>query len=693
MVFRLRLLVITIFCVFPFYQTISVADGETTEKPVQLPPITVTATRSEMPMDGIPAAVGVVDKTAIQYGRQTIGLDESLNRIPGVFVQNRYNFAQDLRISIRGFGARAAFGVRGVRLLVDGIPETTPDGQSQVDNIDLGSTDRIEIIRGATSSLYGNAAGGVVSLITESGPEIPFVEFRSTFGAFDLAKYQLKAGGQSGNLNYLLNLSRMELSGFRKHSRTENFLLNSKVRVTIDSASDLTTVVNFVDAPTAMDPGALTREQIQSNRKDANPRNVSLDAGESVMQGRLGSIYRRRLSDGHEITFTLYGLFRDFNQALPFDRAVDFDRFSAGGGVKYSFQETLFGLANRLIAGIDLQHQDDDRRNFDNPEGPPGETLQLHQNEEVTSLGTFLYHELQPDLLIGTTRLTLGLRYDRLHFDASDFLLTNGDDSGERTFDAFSPLLGLVFSPLPELNLYGNLSTAFETPTTTELANRPTGEGGLNPDLEPQCATNYEIGLKGILNRFHYDLALFSISVKDELIPFEVETMPGRRFFQNAGSSMHNGLEFGFQGTVFEGLTASVAYTYSDFRFKDFKTEDGTFDDNHIPGIPPHQLHSELSYRHRWGLYGSVEWLLVDEFFVDDANTEEEKNDAYTVVNLRFGYSPSIQGWQIAPFIGLNNLLDRAYNASVRVNAFGGRYFEPAPGASIYGGISIQRQF
>ena len=365
--------------------------------------------------------------------------------------------------------------------------------------------------------------------------------------------------------------------------------------------------------------------------------------------------------------------------------------FSAGGGIKYSFQGNLFGLTNRLTAGIDLQHQDDDRRNFDNPEGKPGETLQLHQNEEITSLGTFLYHELRPDLLIGTTRFTFGLRYDRLHFDASDFLLTNGDDSGERTFDAFSPLLGLVFSPLPELNLYGNLSTAFETPTTTELANRPTGEGGFNPNLEPQRASNHEIGLKGIFEQFHYDLALFSISVKDELIPFEVPTAPGRRFFRNAGSSTHNGLEFGLQGLLFEGLMASLAYTYSDFRFKDFTTEAGPLADNRIPGIPPHQLLAELSYSHRWGIDGGVEFIFVDDFFVDDANTE--RNDAYIVMNLRFGGSRQIGGWQIAPFIGINNLFDRTYNASVRVNAFGGRYFEPAPGVSIYSGLSIYRSF
>ena len=696
MILQLRIPIIAILCFCSFGQITGAGDEETTEATVQLPAITVTATRSEMSLDDIPAAVSVVNRAEIQSGRQTIGLDESLNRIPGLFVQNRHNFAQDLRISIRGFGARAAFGVRGVKLLVDGIPETTPDGQSQVDNIDLGATDRIEVIRGTTSSLYGNAAGGVISLITESGPTTPFVEFRPTVGAFGLAKYQLKTGGESGNLNYLLNLSRLKLSGFRDRSDTENLLLNSKVRITLDPASDVTLLLNFVDSPTAMDPGALTREQVEADREQAAARNVSLDAGESVMQGRLGSIYRRRFSDEHEISLTLYGLFRDFNQRLPVDRAVDFDRFSAGGGAKYSFQGDLYGLPNRLTAGIDLQHQDDDRRNFDNPEGRPGETLQLHQNEQVTGLGAFLYHELR---LPEEVRLTLGLRYDQLDFDVSDFLLTNGDDSGQRTFDAFSPMLGLVLSPSEELNLYVNISTAFETPTTTELANRPTGEGGFNPDLDPQRATNYEIGAKGgfywnklvSAARFRYDLALFSISVRDELIPFEAPNMPGRRFFRNAGFSTHSGLEFGLQAIILEGLTTSLAYTYSDFRFEDFRTEDSVFDDNHIPGIPSHQLHTELSYQHPAGIDGSVELIAVDDFFVDDANTE--KNDAYTVVNLRFDYFHQSEEWQLTPFIGVNNLFNRAYNASVRINAFGGRYFEPAPGISVFSGVSIRRPF
>ena len=430
----------------------------------------------------------------------------------------------------------------------------------------------------------------------------------------------------------------MELSSHRKHSRTENFLLNSKLRFEINEASNLTTLFNFVHAPTAMDPGALTRERVGSDRRQAAIQNALLDAGESVMQGRVGTIYHHQLSDQHEITFTLYNLFRDFNQVLPFNRAVDFDHFSAGGGMKYIFQGDVLGLSNRLITGIDLQYQEDDRRNFDNPEGKPGEKLQLHQNEQVTSLGPFLHYESRIHRI---ARLRLGLRYDQLRFQAADFLLTNGDDSGKRVLDAFSPMLGLIFTLQPSLNLYGNLSTAFETPTTTELSNRPTGQGGFNPGLQPQRATSYEVGLKGIFRQFRYDLTLFSISIKDKLILFEIPTMPGKRFYRNAGSAMHQGLEFGLRDTILEGLTASLAYTYADFRFKDFKTDKEIFDDNQIPGIPPNQLYTEISYHHHSRIGGSLEFIYQDDFFVDDANTVVK--NAFTVVNFYTSHSVWIE--------------------------------------------------
>ena len=312
-------------------------------------------------------------------------------------MQNSSNFAQDLRISIRGFGTRAPFGVREVKVLVDGIPETSPDGQTQLDNIDLSGAKRIEVLRGAASSLYGNASGGVIHVLTEDGPQQPFAETRLLTGSYGLWKYQAKTGGQLGKLNYFLNTSRLDFKGYRHHSRTESVTFNSKLRYDLDADSDVTLLLSLVDSPQANDPGGLTRAQVEDNPRQARDRNVDLDAGESVQQGKLGLIYRRELLPGHKAEVYTYSLFRDFANSLPIlprfgSGIVAFHRFGIGGGVKYIYETSIFGYHNRLTFGLDSQYQIDGRRRFDNESGERG-LMRFHQDEEVTSVGPFVREE------------------------------------------------------------------------------------------------------------------------------------------------------------------------------------------------------------------------------------------------------------------------------------------------------------
>ncbi len=298
-----------------------------------LPPIVVTAPRVETPISEVPAAISVIDTKDIQLGQPTLGLDESLTRIPGIFPQNRFNFAQDLRVSIRGFGARAAFGIRGIKILVDGIPATLPDGQSQVDSLDLGSAERVEVMRGPASALYGNASGGVISITSEEGPETPFVEGRITLGEYDLWKTQLKSGGQVGPLNYLMSISRLEYGGYREQSDTESVVFNSKFRFDIDDASDLTAVINVVDSPRADDPGGLSRANVDMDRRAAAANNRRFNTGEEVSQQRFGLIYRRDFGDLHDLQVNGYFTARQFRGAIPF-RVIEFDRHFVGGGMQ-----------------------------------------------------------------------------------------------------------------------------------------------------------------------------------------------------------------------------------------------------------------------------------------------------------------------------------------------------------------------
>ncbi len=652
--------------------------------------IVVEATRAEMAVSEIPAAVGVVDQTEIQLGRQQLGLDESVVKIPGIFLQNRYNFAQDLRVAIRGFGARGNFGIRGVKILVDGIPNTLPDGQGQIDSVDIGSAGRIDVLRGAVSSLYGNASGGVINITTEEPPEQPFAEGRAAWGEDGYQKFQVKAGASHERFDYLISASYLDYDGFRDHSQVENKLFNSRFRYHFDDSSELTAILNLFDSPTAEDPGGITAAQAAADPRQARDVNVRFNAGEAIDQQKIGLRYRKPVNDNHEFIIRGYSLWRDFDGRLPFTSggSVTFDREFFGGGVQYNYNTVIGGMQNRLITGIDIDRQDDDRQRFDNNQGVKG-VMTLDQNEKVTSIGVFLQNELD---LTPRVTLTAGVRYDQIEFDVKDRFQQDGDDSGNRDLDEVSPMIGLLWRASDQIGIYANISTAFETPTTTEFAN-PSGGGGFNPDLDPQTATNYEIGLRGVAPgaKARYEIALFHIEVDDEITPFELPEFPGRTFFQNAGESTRDGIEAALVLQPLSGLTASLSYTYSSFEFDEFTVDGDSFAGKTIPGIPKHTIYGEVSYDHPSGVFAVGDVLYVGELFANNSNSVEV--DAYTVANIRAGYRKSINDWEITPFVGVNNLFDEDYNANVRINAFGGRFFEPAPDRNAFGGVTVRKFF
>ncbi len=652
--------------------------------------IIVTATRMSETVKSIAGAISLVDGDYVQRAQQQLALDESLAIVPGVFFQNRYNFAQDLRISIRGFGSRSSFGVRGIKILVDDIPETLADGQTQVDSIDLGSVRQIEVLRGSSSSLYGNAAGGVISIQSEHGDTDAFVEGRFSFGDYGFSKRQVKAGGAAGRFDYFVNVSVLEIDGYRDHSEAKNTQTGGKFRFRPDDVSMLSLVFSHTDQPVSNDAGGLTRTEAETDPSQARARNVDFDAGEDLDQQKVGLVYSRTTANGGEFMIRNYYLWRDFTNKLPFTGggAVAFERFFAGGGLSYVHPGEIAGLGNRIIVGLDLDRQDDDRRRFDNNLGTTG-NLTLDQNETVTSTGFFVQDELR---LSEKFELSLGARYDRIKFEVQDHFLADGDDSGSRVLDQISPMAGLVVDATPTLNIYANISTSFQTPTSTEFANAD-GSAGFNPDLEPQIAINYEIGLRGTLGRIHrYEAAVFTIDVTDELIPFEVPTNPGRNYFTNAGKSTRNGIELSYVGTLSEYWKATFTYTYSDYSFDEFIDDNGNdFSGNKIPGIPDNMLFGEISYDHPSGLYGAINVQFIDELYANNANTASI--NSYTISNLRLGYDAVIGSFDLSPFVGINNLFDTSYTANVRLNAFGGRYFEPGPERNIYAGISVRYRF
>ncbi len=672
----------TLFTLMTF-QLNAAESGDATK----LKDISVTATRVEKDLSQVPAAVGVVRQEQIQYAQAQIGLDESLNKVPGIFMQNRYNFSQDLRVSIRGFGARSAFGIRGIKVLVDGIPESLPDGQANVDSIDIGSIGRMQVIRGPVSSLYGNASGGAILIETEEPSETPFISLRPTVGEDGFRKHQLKFGGKQGRFDYLVNLSDLSYDGYRDQSATEMTSLNSKFGFDLDGGARFSTVINYTDSPVADDPGGLPVAQADTDPTSAWSRNLSLDSGEKLDQTRLGFVYDSPIGDDGQLRLRNYYVWRDLANRLPIGatgEGVVLDRFVAGGGVQYTHSAPLGQHANRLTLGIDLDHQDDDRSRYLLAGADLGTQTQ-DQNEQVDSAGLYVQNEYS---LSQQMELTLGGRYDRLDFELQDTFLSDGDDSGKRSFRKFSPSLGLRYSPLPGLNFYTNISRSFESPTAVELRN-PSG-GGFNQQLDPQLATNYEIGVKGALGgKARYDVTLFAMDVTDELVPYDIA---GTTYYENAGESSRNGLEAQLVLEPMKYLTTTFAYTYSDFRFDKFIDDNGNdFSGKTIPGIPKTLLSADFTYTHPNGIYSQLTALHVSDIYADNANTVS--SDAYTVSDLRLGYTRFFGPWEISPFIGVNNLFDKRYNGNVRINAFGGRYFEPAPDRDIYAGFTLRYDF
>ena len=676
--------------------------GRDTTKARQLPEIKVTVTRTEEPLQKVPYAVGVLDRKDIQRGQPTVGLDEALNNLPGVVVANRYNFSLDQRISIRGFGSRSNFGVRGIKILLDGVPQTLPDGQSQLTNVDFGNIERAEVLRGASSSLYGNGSGGVIALTSERAAPGPFGQRVRVYGGSGerdhdgFYKAQTWTSARSGSISGTLSLSQFKADGFRQHSAAEFRQLNSGIDYTVSGSTLATLRLSLADDPTAQNPGALTRPEYNLNPDSAAASNIRRGADKDAQQYQLALGMRHFDATGNEYEATVFGLLRDLANPLaapPFTGApptagtyVAIDR--AVGGARAGINQRLGSgeQSPRLTAGADLQRMRDDRENFVSNAGQRTAVVILDQRETVTEFGPFAQVHWSPNQQL---LLSAGARYDWVRFDVADRFLADGDDSGGKTMAAASGNIGLSWSLNDRFIPYLNLSTSFETPTTTELVNKPDGTGGINPELGPQRAVNYEIGVRGRPDsRVSYSVALFLGRVKDAIV--QQAEVGGRGFFRNAGRTRDDGAEVGLSVSPVSGLTLNGAYTYSHYRFADYTLADGTvLDGNRLPGVPEHFWRIGLRTSLPADFYLDADHTISSSIVADDTNQLWVDGWGAGVTNLRLGWNGQAGEMEIAPFLGVNNLWDRRYVASVTLNGVGGRVFEPAPRRVIYVGTEI----
>jgi len=655
----------------------------------RLLPVTVTAAPIAGAAGTAPYALSVRTTAQLPAGTAALALDDAFRAIPGVQIDNRFNFALGERISVRGAGARAQFGVRGVRVLVDGIPATLPDGQTVLGHVDLAAVARIEALRGPVASLYGNASGGAILIETTTPPTVPIEATASaTAGASGLRRARATVGGVLGPVALGAALSGLSYQGHRTHASATSRWATARVRH-VGTRSLLQLGVDAVDYD-ALNPGSLSDSLLRVDRARAFTGNVTDRTGERGRQWQVGARWQRQAGGdaGHAGVRTPDGgieaaawlIGRDLENPIP-RTVITLDR--TAGGVRAVHRGGVSRLA--WTAGAEAAMQRDDRQNYGNQGGARG-ALTLDQLERVLNLGLFAQSRLDMDHRVG---LVGGVRFDRTTFRAEDRLITatNPDDSGERTLAAVSPSAGVTVA-LPGAGIvYANVGTAFETPTTTELANRPSGAGGFNPELQPQRTVAYEIGARHARGRVRGEIAAYRSFVRDALLPFAVSSAPGRQYFRNIGRTGVGGVEIGASADVLDRLRVDAAYSYTRARFRQDAAGDTVLAGNAIPGVAPHRAEITATWRARGG-WAAVDGRHVGRLAVNDANTAW--SPAYTTLDARAGIDALRVGRVAASvFGGVQNLGGVAYNASVVVNAFGRRYYEPGPGRTAHLGASV----
>jgi len=645
------------------------------QAPVPLDTVVISATRGEVAAFAAPAAITAIDANVIRSAGPLVNLSEALVRVPGLTVLNRQNYAQDLQLSIRGFGSRSTFGIRGVRVIVDGIPATMPDGQAQASNVSLATAERIEVLRGPLALLYGNAAGGVVQVFTQAGAPEPTATLSASAAPYDAHRVGASFAAASGEHRYTIDASRFETDGYRDHSAARRDQLNAKWSWQLAPATRLDTVVNVLDQPDALDPLGLTRAQWEASPRQAPAIAFTQDSGKSVRQKQAGWVLEHALASDTTLTARAYLGERDLDNKLSTPLAAQLPASSSGGIVVFGRQYagTALQLARRfvlgdavsarLVAGIEHDRMADDRQGYLNDAGVRG-ALRRDEDDRVANTDVLL----QASADFGERwSAVAGVRSSRVRFETRDRYIAPGnpDDSGTLEYRATNPVAGLTWHAARELNVYANVGRGFETPTFTELAYR-NNASGLNTDLKASRSTHAEAGAKWRSDSGHgVEAALFDVKTRDEIV---VDTnVGGRSTFRNAGNTARRGVEIAYSGQWTQELRAAVSLTALRARF-----DNG----NRLPGTPERSAFAELVYAPAPGVHAAVEMVHVGRIFVNDAN--EDCAPAATLVNLRAGLRRRLGALEIEPLLRLENATNRRYAGSVIVNEANRRFFEPA---------------
>jgi iron complex outermembrane receptor protein len=683
--------------------------------PNHLESVVISGSGSERRAFETPYAVSVVEAAELRSAGPMVNLSESLSRVPGIVANLRNNYAQDLQLSSRGFGARATFGIRGLRLYTDGIPATMPDGQGQVSHFDIAGAQRIEVLRGPFSALYGANSGGVISLVS-AAPRADSYRIDGDVGSDGLWQARVGAEALLGDgWNIRVLASQFNTDGVRPHSAAQRTLGNLRLGW-VGEQDRVTLLLNSVNQP-AQDPLGLTRAQFDADPYQTTPQAILFDTRKTTGQTQGGATWRHRFADLgalSESVLTAYAGQRDVSQWQAIPPETQGNPRHPGGVI--ALGRDYSGLDARLIwrwdhasliAGVATEGQSEDRRGYENFVGSGtdqvlGVTGRLRRNESNSVRSSDLY--LQGEIELAPAWLvTAGLRSGRLRVQTEDQYLSNGDDSGRLSYGYNTPVLALQWLPSPGLNLYVSAGQGFESPTLNELAYRPDGGTGFNTSLQPQTSLQMELGAKWRDDalRLGLEVAVFRADTDDEI--GVLTNAGGRSTFQNVGSTRRSGAELGLRWQPHAQWRALLAMTYLDAAYKDsFETcsavpclrpEDRVTvpAGNRIAGTMEKSAFASLAWQPLPSTELAFELRYQGEMPVNDRNSDF--SPAATLAALRLSHSMTLGPGTLSMLARLDNLADKAYAGAVIVNESNGRYFETAAGRNALLALRWQAPF
>jgi iron complex outermembrane receptor protein len=681
----------------------------------ELSTIVVTATRIAESSFDLPVSIDRVDRRTIANGQLQVNLSESLITVPGVSVESRQNYAQDLQLSVRGFGARSSFGVRGLRLYSDGIPGTMPDGQGQFSQFDLGSADRIEVLRGPFSALYGNSSGGVIAIFTEDAKPGHLIDGTAEYGSFNTQRYAVKTEGDDGVVNYVVDAAHFQTDGYRFHSDAERDNFNAKMRVATSDTSKLTLVANVVETPFVQDPLGLTRAQLGADPRQAGVGAIPFNTRKSLDQEQLGVVYEDKLSANDDLSSMVYTGHRATTQfqAIPVATqqnaplypggVIDLDRAYWGIDTHVTDSREIAGTPLQLVGGVnydDLQEARKGYLNFVGSQTGVEGGLRRDEANHVYDFDQYVQAQWDPD---AHWRMIAGVRNNVVEVTSHGHIPVLDDADSSVHYSAVNPVAGITYRASSAVNLYGSYGKGFETPTLNDLAYRSVDGSlpGLNLGLKPARSNNFEVGIKAASEHVQANLAAFYIKTEDELAV--LQNSGGRTVDQNIGETNRRGIELGIDSNWAGGFSGRLAYTYIRAVVgqayatciaapcNPLANPAGPLPANYksvaagsyLPAVPKNSVYAGLTWSYApLGFSTTLETQGRARIYVDDRNSDAASG--YWVANLRAGFEQETRHWRFSEFARIDNLADRTYVGSVIVDETNFRFFEAAPGRTAY---------